>query len=38
MLLFSYVVHKKLVNFMPPNEASEWTDSAKSELYKSLFV
>ncbi|EDV30622.2 LOW QUALITY PROTEIN: uncharacterized protein Dana_GF14948 [Drosophila ananassae] len=33
-----YVVHKKLVNFMAPNEASEWTDSAKSELYKSLFV
>ncbi|KAH8244351.1 hypothetical protein KR026_007481 [Drosophila bipectinata] len=33
-----YVVHKKLANFMAPNEASDWTDSAKSELYKSLFV
>ncbi|KAH8298116.1 hypothetical protein KR018_007015 [Drosophila ironensis] len=33
-----YVVHKKLANFMAPNEASDWTESSKSELYKSLFV
>ncbi|XP_002132406.2 protein Aatf [Drosophila pseudoobscura] len=33
-----YVVHNKLTNFMAPNEASEWTESSKSELYKSLFV
>ncbi|XP_022222575.1 protein Aatf [Drosophila obscura] len=33
-----YVVHNKLTNFMAPNEATEWTESSKSELYKSLFV
>ncbi|XP_034670190.1 protein Aatf isoform X2 [Drosophila subobscura] len=33
-----YVVHNKLTNFMAPNEACEWTESSKSELYKSLFV
>ncbi|XP_037709039.1 protein Aatf [Drosophila subpulchrella] len=33
-----YVVHNKLINFMAPNENSEWTESSKSELYKSLFV
>ncbi|XP_039487572.1 protein Aatf [Drosophila santomea] len=33
-----YVVHNKLINFMAPNESSEWTEVSKSELYKSLFV
>ncbi|XP_017069835.2 protein Aatf [Drosophila eugracilis] len=33
-----YVVHNKLINFMAPNEHSDWTESSKSELYKSLFV
>ncbi|XP_068141020.1 protein Aatf [Drosophila tropicalis] len=33
-----YVVHNKLINFMAPNEASDWTDSSKTELYKSLFI
>ncbi|XP_043641287.1 protein Aatf [Drosophila teissieri] len=33
-----YVVHNKLINFMAPNEISEWTEASKSELYKSLFV
>ncbi|KAH8238817.1 hypothetical protein KR038_003387 [Drosophila bunnanda] len=33
-----YVVHNKLINFMAPNEVSDWTESSKSELYKSLFV
>ncbi|XP_016964643.1 protein Aatf [Drosophila biarmipes] len=33
-----YVVHNKLINFMAPNENSDWTESSKSELYKSLFV
>ncbi|KAI8038031.1 protein Aatf [Drosophila gunungcola] len=33
-----YVVHNKLINFMAPNEGSDWTESSKSELYKSLFV
>ncbi|KAH8410167.1 hypothetical protein KR009_007651 [Drosophila setifemur] len=33
-----YVVHNKLINFMAPNEVSHWTESSKSELYKSLFV
>ncbi|EDX04000.1 protein Aatf [Drosophila simulans] len=33
-----YVVHNKLINFMAPNESSDWTDASKSELYKSLFV
>ncbi|KAH8376803.1 hypothetical protein KR093_001429, partial [Drosophila rubida] len=32
-----YVVHNKLVNFMAPNDSTDWTE-AKSELYKSLFV
>lgn len=32
-----YVVHNKLVSFMAPNDASEWTDESKTELYKSLF-
>ncbi|EDV59118.1 protein Aatf [Drosophila erecta] len=33
-----YVVHNKLINFMAPNESSDWTEASKSELYKSLFV
>ncbi|KAL7740671.1 hypothetical protein ACLKA6_000041 [Drosophila palustris] len=33
-----YVVHNKLINFMAPNEASDWTEASKTELYKSLFV
>ncbi|TDG47207.1 hypothetical protein AWZ03_006338 [Drosophila navojoa] len=33
-----YVVHNKLINFMAPNEASDWTDESKTELFKSLFV
>ncbi|KAH8352811.1 hypothetical protein KR084_006571 [Drosophila pseudotakahashii] len=33
-----YVVHNKLINFMAPNEISDWTEGSKSELYKSLFV
>ncbi|XP_030381160.1 protein Aatf [Scaptodrosophila lebanonensis] len=33
-----YVVHNKLVNFMAPNEASDWTEDSKAELYRSLFV
>ncbi|XP_017024015.1 protein Aatf [Drosophila kikkawai] len=33
-----YVVHNKLINFMAPNEVGDWTESSKSELYKSLFV
>lgn len=32
-----YVVHNKLVNFMPPKDVSEMTDEAKNELYNSLF-
>ncbi|XP_062124843.1 protein Aatf [Drosophila sulfurigaster albostrigata] len=32
-----YVVHNKLINFMAPNDSSDWTE-AKTELYKSLFV
>jgi protein AATF/BFR2 len=32
-----YVVHNKLVNFMPPTDTSEMTDEAKNELYNSLF-
>ncbi|KAH8279926.1 hypothetical protein KR054_011328 [Drosophila jambulina] len=34
----SYVVHNKLINFMAPNEVGDWTESSKTELYKSLFV
>ncbi|EDW03048.1 protein Aatf [Drosophila grimshawi] len=33
-----YVVHNKLINFMAPNEASDWTEDSKTELYRSLFV
>ncbi|EDW63552.1 protein Aatf [Drosophila virilis] len=33
-----YVVHNKLINFMAPNEASDWTDDSKAELFRSLFV
>ncbi|XP_055584742.1 protein Aatf [Uranotaenia lowii] len=32
-----YVVHKKLVNFMAPEDRHEWTDEAKNELFSSLF-
>lgn len=32
-----YVVHNKLVNFMPPNDTSDYTEEAKTELYNSLF-
>lgn len=32
-----YVVHNKLVNFMPPNDTTEYTDEAKAELFNSLF-
>ncbi|KAH8263033.1 hypothetical protein KR044_003549, partial [Drosophila immigrans] len=32
-----YGVHNKLINFMAPNDSSDWTE-AKAELYKSLFV
>lgn len=32
-----YIVHNKLVNFMPPRDDSEWTDEAKNELFSSLF-
>ena len=32
-----YVVHNKLVNFMPPKDTSDWTNEAKTELYNSLF-
>lgn len=32
-----YIVHNKLVNFMPPKDDSEWTDEAKNELFNSLF-
>jgi protein AATF/BFR2 len=32
-----YIVHNKLVNFMPPKDTSEWTDEAKTELFNSLF-
>ncbi|XP_064553599.1 protein Aatf [Drosophila montana] len=33
-----YVVHNKLINFMAPNEASDWRDDSKAELFRSLFV
>ncbi|XP_055852054.1 protein Aatf [Episyrphus balteatus] len=33
-----YVVHNKLVNFMAPNDTTDWTDESKNELYRSLFV
>ncbi|XP_055902514.1 protein Aatf [Eupeodes corollae] len=33
-----YVVHNKLVNFMAPNDSTDWTDESKNELYRSLFV
>lgn len=32
-----YIVHNKLVNFMPPKDSSEYTDEARAELYSSLF-
>lgn len=32
-----YVVHNKLVNYMPPKTVSEYTEEAKTELYNSLF-
>ena len=32
-----YIVHNKLVNFMPPKDESEYTEEAKNELYNSLF-
>lgn len=32
-----YIVHNKLVNFMPPKDTSEWTYEAKTELFTSLF-
>lgn len=32
-----YIVHNKLVNFMPPKDTSEYTEEAKNELYNSLF-
>lgn len=32
-----YVVHSKLVNFMAPIEDVTWQESAKNELYSSLF-
>ncbi|KAJ9599419.1 hypothetical protein L9F63_010088 [Diploptera punctata] len=32
-----YVVHPKLVNFMAPEDKSEWTEEAKTELFSSLF-
>lgn len=32
-----YVVHNKLISFMPPELNSAWTEDAKSELYSSLF-
>lgn len=32
-----YIVHNKLINFMPPRDTSDYTDEAKSELYSSLF-
>lgn len=32
-----FVVHNKLVNFLPPRDSSEYTDEAKTELYNSLF-
>lgn len=32
-----YIVHNKLVNFMPAKDTSEFTDEAKTELYNSLF-
>lgn len=32
-----YIVHNKLVNFMPSRDTSDFTDEAKTELYSSLF-
>lgn len=32
-----YIVHNKLVNFMPPKDSSDLSDEAKTELYQSLF-
>lgn len=32
-----YVVHNKLVNFMPPKDDSVYTEEARNELFNSLF-
>lgn len=32
-----YIVHNKLVNFMPPTDPGTYTDEARAELFKSLF-
>lgn len=32
-----YETHQKLVNFLAPIDTSKWTDSAKDELFSSLF-
>lgn len=32
-----YAIHHKMVNFMAPHDASDWTSSTKTELYSSLF-
>lgn len=32
-----YVVHNKLVNFMPPNDTGTYTDEARDELFNSIF-
>lgn len=32
-----YIVHNKLVNFMPAKDDTEYTEEAKNELYNSLF-
>ncbi|XP_017474144.1 PREDICTED: protein Aatf [Rhagoletis zephyria] len=33
-----YTVHKKLINFMAPDDTSTWTEESKDELYRSLFA
>ncbi len=32
-----YDIHQKLINFMAPNQKIGWSDSAKNELFSSLF-
>ncbi|XP_060070017.1 protein AATF-like [Ylistrum balloti] len=32
-----YEVHKKLINFMAPEDRCSWTDESRDDLYKSLF-
>lgn len=32
-----YIVHNKLINFMPPRDTSDYTDEARTELFNSLF-